>query len=90
MTNQNDKLKPAAVVRDGTLEIAIWPREGQHGTYFTANFVRSYKTENGWNQTSSIRAADLPRLASLAQLAYTELMGLQSLERAKKLDTVTA
>ena len=85
MINTTEKRKPAATVRDGNLKIVLWPQEGQHGPYFTANFVRSYKTENGWNESSSIRATDLPRLASLAQLAYIELMGLQSLERAKRM-----
>lgn len=62
--------KPAATIRDGNLKATIWRNEGQHGPWFSTEITRSFKTDNGYQDSKSFRGTDLLRASLLAQQAY--------------------
>ena len=81
MTNNQPKRKPAFTLRDGTLKATIWKNDGQKGPWFSVDFTRGYRTDDGWNDTNSIRGDDLLKLAFLAQEAYAKHLELKAIHR---------
>lgn len=66
---QNEK--PVHEVRLGKVKAAIWRNETESGTRFGVTFSRIYKTEDGWESSSSFGRDELPLLGKVADMAHT-------------------
>ncbi len=75
--------KPAAIVRQGNLKCVLWRNPSENGPWYTADLVRTFKTESGFQETSKIPADDLLRVAFLAQQAFGQLQQLKAQDRAE-------
>ena len=75
--------KPAAIVRQGNLKCLLWRNPSENGPWYTADLVRTFKTESGFQETSKIPADDLLRVAFLAQQAFGQLQHLKAQDRAE-------
>ena len=72
------KRTPAAKVRHGNVEIALWPNEGKNGTFYTASTPTiTYKDEAGqFREGSSFGRHDLLDLAEAAREAALKIRDL--------------
>jgi hypothetical protein len=70
--------QPIDQIRDGALKATIWANTGEKGVYYSVSIARTYRTENGYNETNSFRGADLLKLARLAQKAYDRTAELRA------------
>ena len=77
-TNPN---RPAATIRDGNLKATVWRNASDSGPWYSVDLIRSYKTDDGWQDTTSMRSDDLPRIAFLAQRAYAAVLDLKQADR---------
>ncbi|XZE42759.1 hypothetical protein SH467x_002291 [Pirellulaceae bacterium SH467] len=66
---QNDK--PVHEIRLGKVKAAIWRNETESGTRYGVTFSRIYKTEEGWESSSSFGRDELPLLGKVADMAHT-------------------
>ena len=81
-TAANEKTKgtpPVAEVREGSVRIAIWERQGSKGTFYTAGAPDlSYKTNEGsWAKGSSYTENDLVDLMVATAKAKSKLRELR-------------
>ena len=75
--------KPAADVRIGAVQAAIWRNESDNGARFNVTFSRSYRdSEGNWQSSSSFRRDDLLVLAKVADRAHSRIFELQREEKA--------
>lgn len=74
--------RPAAIVRQGNLKCLLWRNQGENGAWYTADLVRTFKTESGFQETNKVPADDLLRVAFLAQQSFTKLQELKAQDRA--------
>lgn len=63
--------KPVHEVRLGKVKAAIWRNESENGVRFGVTFARIYKTEQGWESSSSFGRDELPLVAKVADMAHT-------------------
>ena len=63
--------KPVHEVRLGKVKAAIWKNDTESGVRFGVTFSRIYKTESGWESSTSFGRDELPLLAKVADLAHT-------------------
>ena len=77
-TTGYSKKTPAAKVKHGKVEIAIWPNEGSNGTFYTASTpVIRYQDDKGeFKDGSSFGRHDLLDLAEAAREAATKIRDL--------------
>jgi hypothetical protein len=75
-----DKAKPKHE-RAGALSISVWENKGENGTYNTFSFQRSYKKDDKWENTESLRAHDLLPLAELLRKAYDKHVAVSKEEK---------
>lgn len=78
--------KPAATIRHGNLKLTLWRNDGDHGPWYVADLVRTFKDESGFHETTKVPADDLLRVAFLAQQAYSRVLELKAEERATRND----
>jgi len=65
---------PLHKARLGRLNLTVWMREDKHGTVrFSINLARSYKTEEGYRETSSLDQGDLVSAITLLTEAQAVL-----------------
>jgi hypothetical protein len=70
---------PAAKLRLGLLNAAIWQRTTDKTTFYSASFERRYKDKDGkWQSTQNYDAEDLLLLAKLADQAHSKIIELQA------------
>ncbi len=62
--------RPVHEIRLGKVKAAIWRNEGEYGTRHNVTFSRIFKTENGWDTSSSFGRDDLPLIEKVANLAH--------------------
>ena len=75
--------KPAADVRIGAVQAAIWRNETDNGSRFAVTFSRSYRDSGGkWQSSSSFRRDDLLVLAKVADQAHSRIFELRHEEKA--------
>ncbi len=73
---------PAARVRIGLIEAAIWRNQTDHGPRYAVTLCRHYKDHAGdWQTTGSFSRDDLLPLAKAADQAHTSILGLQADDR---------
>ncbi|XZE42764.1 hypothetical protein SH467x_002296 [Pirellulaceae bacterium SH467] len=65
---QNDK--PVHEIRLGKVKAAIWRNETESGTRYGVTFSRIYKTDEGWESSSSFGRDELPLLGKVADMAH--------------------
>jgi hypothetical protein len=53
MRNAQSKTEPAAQVRLGNINAAIWKNEGENGTWFNVTFARTYKEGSEYRSAQS-------------------------------------
>lgn len=75
MTEQ--KKKPALTLRDGKLKAAIWRNESENGNFYSVTFSRTYKTDEGYADSTSFSGTELLQLARLADKAYEQAAALR-------------
>jgi hypothetical protein len=77
-TGSFTKKTPAAKVKHGKVEIAIWPNEGTNGTFYTASTPSiRYQDEKGdFKDGSSFGRHDLLDLAEAAREAALKIRDL--------------
>ena len=63
--------KPVHEVRLGKVKAAIWKNDSESGVRFGVTFSRIYKTESGWESSTSFGRDELPLLAKVADIAHT-------------------
>ena len=63
--------KPVHEVRLGKVKAAIWKNDTESGVRFGVTFSRIYKTESGWESSTSFGRDELPLLAKVADIAHT-------------------
>ena len=67
-------MEPEKTFKAGAVQAAIWANQGAHGSFRTVQLTRSYKDASGtWKQSSTLRAADLPRASLVLSKAYEYL-----------------
>lgn len=63
--------KPIDTLRDGSLKATIWKRTSERGDFYSVNFSRFYRDDEGaYHDTDSFSGSELLRLAHLATRAY--------------------
>lgn len=79
MTTQPNN-KPVDTLRDGSLKIAIWANDTEHGVrYSTSGIVRSYKDKSDqWQETRDLSNGELLKAARLLNLAYDRIAELRA------------
>jgi hypothetical protein len=79
-TNTTAKDKPAHKIRHGTLEVAVWRREGEKGPFCSVSMSRSSKQGDDWRQSDSYGVDDL-LLAMLLDQAHTWIISQPTAKR---------
>ncbi len=73
---------PVAKLRDGLLNLSIWERTTDEGTFHSVTFERRYTKKDGeWASTQSLGDDELLRLAELLRDAFKEIKRLRSSAR---------
>lgn len=63
--------KPAKTIRDGLIKVTIWKNQSENGAYYSVEFTKGYKDNNGdWKETNSFGGTDLLKISHLATRAY--------------------
>jgi len=63
--------RPVHEIRLGRVKAAIWCNETQMGVMHNVTFQRIYRTDDGWETTTSFGRDDLPLVAKVADMAHT-------------------
>ena len=63
--------RPVHEIRLGRVKAAIWRNEGDYGTRHNVTFSRIFKTENGWETSTSFGRDALPLVEKVADLAHS-------------------
>lgn len=72
--------KPCLKYRIGSVKIAAWENQGEHGPWYSIKLARSYKDKNGnWQETATLGDRDLLAAAQL----------LEQMHRALKMEVET-
>lgn len=67
-------MTPEKTFKAGAVQAAVWTNESDKGAFRTVQVTRSYKDRAGeWKQSTSLRAADLPRATLVLNKAYEYL-----------------
>ena len=71
--------RPAHTLRDGALKATLWKNEGSKGPFYSVQFSRTFRREDGsYGDSDSFTGADLLKLANLARKAYEQQNRLHS------------
>lgn len=81
MTNQPEK--PIRTLRDGLLKAVIWKNTNEKRTFYSVQFIRSYRDEqtNEWRDSQSFSNGEILKLARLAGQAYDTIASLRGAEK---------
>jgi hypothetical protein len=63
--------KPVHEIRLGKCKAAIWLNQTDSGPRYNVSFSRIYKTDKGWESSSSFGRDELPLLSKVADMAHT-------------------
>lgn len=76
-TVQKNSNAPVETFRAGGVSATIWANEaekdGKSFTVYNVNVERSYKKDDEWVKTSSMRVTDLPKVVLVANMAFKYL-----------------
>lgn len=72
------KHQPAAKIRDGALVATIWANESENGTFYAAEFSRTYQDSEGkYHDATTFSNGELLKLARLAGRVYDRIADLR-------------
>lgn len=72
------KKQPETTLREGLLKATIWRNERERGAFFSTQYARSYKDEQGqWHDTNQMRESDHLPLRHLAGRAHDRVTTLK-------------
>lgn len=63
--------RPVHEVRLGKVKAAIWRNETDSGTRYSVTLSRVYKTDSGWESSSSFGRDELPLVEKVTNMAHT-------------------
>jgi hypothetical protein len=63
--------KPVHEVRLGKVKAAVWKNDTESGVRYGVTFSRIYKTESGWESSTSFGRDELPLVCKVADMAHT-------------------
>ena len=63
--------RPVHEVRLGKVKAAIWRNETEVGARYSVTITRIYKTESGWESSSSFGRDELPLVGKVADMAHS-------------------
>jgi len=70
---------PVTKIRVGLITATVWERALEQGTFYAVTFERRYRDSEGeWQTAHSFDTQDLLAVAKAADLAHTEILGLQA------------
>lgn len=81
MTNQAEKKKPAAEIRDGAIKAAIWPNSSEKGVFYSVTITRTYKNGDEFKDANSFSGTDLLKASRILALAYDQVRDLEAADR---------
>jgi hypothetical protein len=61
--------KPAHKIRSGAIEVAIWAKAGEKGSFYSVTMSRSYKQGEEWKQADGYTGDDALVLSKLLDMA---------------------
>lgn len=65
------KSTPAVTLTDGRMKATVWKNEGSNGPFYSVQFTRTYRTEDGaYGDAHSFTGTELLKIADLANRAY--------------------
>ena len=77
--------KPIDTLRErGGAKCTIWKNSSTKGSYYSAEFSRTYRTEQGYQDTRSFSDSDLLVIANLARKAHDRIGELKAKDAAEK------
>ena len=79
--------RPVHEVRLGKVKAAIWRNETDLGARYSVTISRIYKTESGWESSSSFGRDELPLVAKVADLAHSWIYQQNDKSDAQSEDT---
>ena len=62
------KSKPVQKFRSGAIEVAVWSKTGEKGSFYSVTMSRSYKQGEEWKQSDSFSGDDVIVLAKLLDM----------------------
>jgi hypothetical protein len=62
--------RPVHEIRLGKVKAAIWRNESERGVRHNVTFSRVFKTESGWENSTSFGREDLPLVEKVSNLAH--------------------
>jgi hypothetical protein len=62
--------RPVHEIRLGKVKAAIWRNESERGVRHNVTFSRVFKTESGWENSTSFGRDDLPLVEKVSNLAH--------------------
>ena len=65
--------RPVHEIRLGKVKAAIWKNETEAGVRYSVSLVRIFKTEEGWDSSSTFGRDELPLVAKVADMVHTWL-----------------
>lgn len=68
---QDTQDRPVHEVRLGRIKAAIWRNDTESGVRYGVTLQRIFRTEKGWESSTSFGRDDLPLVAKVADLAHT-------------------
>ena len=65
------KVQPIAAWKTSGLDVTVWEKKNEHGTFYNIKAVHRFKrkNENKWDETSSFDYAEIPMLIELLNRA---------------------
>lgn len=62
--------RPVHEIRLGKVKAAIWRKETEHGPRYSVVFGRIYRTEQGWETSTSFGRDELPLVTRVSDLVH--------------------
>lgn len=76
---------PEDTLREGPLKSTIWRNEGRNGDFFTTQYTRAYKDQDGaWHETTQMRESDHLPLRHLSGKTHDRIMAMKRDERERR------
>jgi hypothetical protein len=81
--------KPVHEIRLGKIKAAVWRNDTEEGARYNVTIQRIYRTDQGWQNTSSFGRDDLPLVSKVADMTHTWIFEQRS-EREEGREQATA
>jgi hypothetical protein len=82
MTKDAAGAKPVHKIRSGAIEVAIWAKAGEKGSFYSVTMSRSYKKDDEWKHADSFSGDDVIVLSKLLDMAATWMISNPAKQKA--------